>query len=203
MKRRINRFLATFLAALLCLSMLAACSSSSEEESSASDSSSSSSESSDSSEESEDSSASSEESSTVESASESSDTTSSSQEEVVIGELTYIGNATLVLELYEADSEITGYTNLDGVTLTATGESESVVFMDSAVYQSAVGGPLTEITFEDLAEGDMLAVITDGTGSQEFIVLDAAVSSESGSEDSATAEDSTASQEETSSTTTE
>lgn len=154
---------ATVLAMLLCLGMFAGCSET--EESSSSETSS---------------------ESSSETSSDTSSETSVSQEESsgeavegdVIGEITYVGSTTLVLDVYEADSEVTDYTDMEGVALTDTEESRTITLEDGAVFQSVSEGALTEITIDDVAEGDMVAVTTDEDGAQTVTVLDVEIGSD-------------------------
>ena len=143
-----------------------------------------------------------EESSSSESRSESSSSTStssssSSEEEEaaedVVGEITYLGTSSLVVDVYEADSEITDYTDLEGIALTDSGDSETVTLEDDAVYQSVSSGVASDITLDDLAEGDMVAVTTDEDGVQTIIVLEVETAGDSSSSISST--DSTSTEE--------
>ncbi len=89
----------------------------------------------------------------------------------IIGELTYIGSSSLVLDLYEPDTDITDTTD---ITFTSTGDSETVTLEDGVEYQTVSDGALTVITLDDLAEGDMVAVTTSEDGVQQIIVLEVA-----------------------------
>ena len=92
----------------------------------------------------------------------------------IIGELTYIGSSSLVLDLYEPDTDITDYTDTTDITFTSTGESETVTLEDGVEYQTVSDGALTVIALDDLAEGDMVAVTTSEDGVQQIIVLEVA-----------------------------
>lgn len=92
----------------------------------------------------------------------------------IIGELTYIGSSSLVLDLYEPDTDITDYTDTTDITFTSTGDSETVTLEDGVEYQTVSDGALTVITLDDLAEGDMVAVTTSEDGAQQIIVLEVA-----------------------------
>ena len=92
----------------------------------------------------------------------------------IIGELTYIGSSSLVLDLYEPDTDITDYTDTADITFTSAGESETVTLEDGVEYQTVSDGALTVITLDDLAEGDMVAVTTSEDGVQQIIVLEVA-----------------------------
>ena len=92
----------------------------------------------------------------------------------IIGELTYIGSSSLVLDLYEPDTDITDYTDTADITFTSTGDSETVTLEDGVEYQTVSDGALTVITLDDLAEGDMVAVTTSEDGAQQIIVLEVA-----------------------------
>ena len=92
----------------------------------------------------------------------------------IVGELTYIGSSSLVLDLYEPDTDITDYTDTTDITFTSTGDSETVTLEDGVEYQTVSDGALTVITLDDLAEGDMVAVTTSEDGAQQIIVLEVA-----------------------------
>lgn len=92
----------------------------------------------------------------------------------IIGELTYIGSSSLVLDLYEPDTDITDYTDTTDITFTSTGDSETVTLEDGVEYQTVSDGALTVIALDDLAEGDMVAVTTSEDGAQQIIVLEVA-----------------------------
>ena len=92
----------------------------------------------------------------------------------IVGELTYIGSSSLVLDLYEPDTDITDYTDTADITFTSAGESETVTLEDGVEYQTVSDGALTVITLDDLAEGDMVAVTTSEDGAQQIIVLEVA-----------------------------
>lgn len=175
MKKSWKSLTALLAASLLCLGMFAGCSEA--EESSSSESSS-------------------ESSSSTNSASSVSSSSSSEEEEAaedVVGEITYLGTSSLVVDVYEADSEITDYTDLEGIALTGSGDSETVTLEDDAVYQSVSSGVASDITLDDLAEGDMVAVTTDEDGVQTIIVLEVETAGDSSSSISST--DSTSTEE--------
>ena len=115
---------ATLLAMLLCLGMFAGCSETEEESSS-----------------SESSSETSSDTSSESSVSEEESSEEADQEGDVIGQITYVGSTTLVLDVYEPDSEVTDYTAMDDVTLTDADETRSVTLEDDAVFQSVSEGP--------------------------------------------------------------
>ena len=150
MKKSWKSLTALLAASLLCLGMFAGCSEA--EESSSSESSS--------------------ESSSSTSTSSSSSSEEEEAAEDVVGEITYLGTSSLVVDVYEVDSEITDYTDLEGIALTGSGDSETVTLEDDAVYQSVSSGVASDITLDDLAEGDMVAVTTDEDGVQTIIVLE-------------------------------
>ena len=97
----------------------------------------------------------------------------------VIGEVTYVGSSSLALDVYEPDGAIADYTDLSGVTLAATGESQTIALETDATYEVVTGGAAEEITLDDVLEGDMVAVTTDSTGAQQVIVLEVAQDSAS------------------------
>ena len=161
--KKLTGITATLLAALLCLGVLGGCSDSGSGSSSDTSSETSS-----------------------ESSSETSSEESSSQYEEtdngdVIGQVSYIGSATLVVDVYEPDSEIEDYTNVGSVAFTDKEVNFSITLEDDAVFQKVSGGKLTDITLEDLEEGDMVAVTTDAAGGHTLIVL--AVEMEAGPAD--------------------
>ena len=100
-------------------------------------------------------------------------------QEDVIGEVTYVGSSSLALDVYEPDGAIADYTDLSGVTLAATGESQTIALETDATYEVVTGGAAEEITLDDVLEGDMVAVTTDSTGAQQVIVLEVAQDSAS------------------------
>ena len=159
MKKSWKSLTALLAASLLCLGMFAGCSEA--EESSSSESSS--------------------ESSSSTSTSSSSSSEEEEAAEDVVGEITYLGTSSLVVDVYEADSEITDYTDLEGIALTDSGDSETVTLEDDAVYQSVSSGVASDITLDDLAEGDMVAVTTDEDGVQTIIVLEVETAGDSSS----------------------
>lgn len=166
-------------AAVLALVMLTAAFTACSESASSSSESSASSESSTSSAGSEEESSSgteSEESSEVssEERSEESDVSSGDEEivEAVVGEITGIADDSLELYIYDVYQETTDYTDLTGETLTATGETQTVTLDTSAAYEAVTDGVAEAITQADLAEGDMVAVITKEDGSQTVMVLE-------------------------------
>ena len=183
MKKSWKSLTALLAASLLCLGMFAGCSEA--EESSSSESSS--------------------ESSSSTSTSSSSSSEEEEAAEDVVGEITYLGTSSLVVDVYEADSEITDYTDLEGIALTDSGDSETVTLEDDAVYQSVSSGvALKESGLQyvhdllgkrvaDLAEGDMVAVTTDEDGVQTIIVLEVETAGDSSSSISST--DSTSTEE--------
>ena len=167
--KKLTGITATLLAALLCLGVLGGCSDSGSGSSSDTSSETSS-----------------------ESSSETSSEESSSQDEEtdngdVIGQVSYIGSATLVVDVYEPDSEIEDYTNVGSVAFTDKEVNSSITLEDDAVFQKVSGGELTDITLEDLEEGDMVAVTTEDEGGQTIIVLE--VEMEDGSADGEASEE--------------
>ncbi len=171
--KKLTGITAALLASLLCLGLMGGCSDNSSESSSAASSETSSDTSS-------------------ESSSETSSEDSSSQDEEtdngdVVGQITYIGSSTLVVDVYEPDSEIQDYTDVADVTFTDEEVNSSIDLEDGAVFQKVSGGELTDVTLEDLEEGDMVAVTTDDEGVQTIIVLE--VEMEDSSADSDTSAD--------------
>ena len=79
--------------------------------------------------------------------------------------------------------ETTDYTDLTGETLTATGETQTVTLDTSAAYEAVTDGAAEAITQVDLAEGDMVAVITKEDGSQTVMVLEYDASADDTSSD--------------------
>lgn len=158
-------------AAVLALVMLTAAFTACSESTSSSSESSASSESSTSSASSEEESSSDTES---EESSEESDVSSEDEEivEAVVGEITGIADDSLELYIYDVYPETTDYTDLTGETLTATGETQTVTLDTGAAYEAVTDGVAEAITQEDLAEGDMVAVITKEDGSQTVMVLE-------------------------------
>ena len=142
---------AGLLAALLCLSLFAGCSETDTESSSTTSSQTSSEESSQESEE-----------------SEGEDDESQDLER----QITYVTSASLVLDVYETDSQVQDYTDLGDVTLTDKEVNSTVTLDDSTTFQKVVDGELTSISQEDLAEGDMVAVTESDDGAQNIIVLE-------------------------------
>lgn len=118
----------------------------------------------------------SEESSEVssEESSEESDVSNGDEEiaEAVVGEITGIADDSLELYIYDVYPETTDYTDLTGETLTATGETQTVTLDTGAAYEAVTDGTAEAITQADLAEGDMVAVITKEDGSQTVMVLE-------------------------------
>ena len=129
----------------------------------------------------------SEESSEVssEESSEESDVSSEDEEiaEAVVGEITGIADDSLELYIYDVYPETTDYTDLTGETLTATGETQTVTLDTSAAYEAVTDGAAEAITQADLAEGDMVAVITKEDGSQTVMVLEYDASADDTSSD--------------------
>lgn len=170
-------------AAVLALVMLTAAFTACSESTSSSSESSASSESSTSSTSSEEESSSdteSEESSEVssEESSEESDVSSEDEEivEAVVGEITGIADDSLELYIYDVYPETTDYTDL-------TGETQTVTLDTSAAYEAVTDGAAEAITQADLAEGDMVAVITKEDGSQTVMVLEYDASADDTSSD--------------------
>lgn len=161
--KKIGSVAAILMAGLLCMGLFAGCS---EEESNSSSESSSS-------------------SSSSTSSTSSSEVSSETEEETgdVIGQITYIGSSTLVLDVYEPDSEITDYTDLGDIALTDAEQTQSVSLEEDAVYQSVADGTVNVIALDDLAEEDMVAVTTDEDGVQTIIVLDVEIADEDLSSD--------------------
>ncbi len=89
-----------------------------------------------------------------------------------VGAVTYVGDTYLTIDLYEADTEITDYTELDSVTLSDTGDSETVSLDSDAVFQYVSAESLYSTTIDDIAVGDIVAITTDEDGLQEVIILD-------------------------------
>lgn len=177
-------------AAVLALVMLTAAFTACSESTSSSSESSASSESSTSSASSEEESSSdteSEESSEVssEESSEESDVSSEDEEivEAVVGEITGIADDSLELYIYDVYPETTDYTDLTGETLTAMGETQTVTLDTGAAYEAVTDGAAEAITQADLAEGDMVAVITKEDGSQTVMVLEYDASADDTSSD--------------------
>ena len=79
--------------------------------------------------------------------------------------------------------ETTDYTDLTGETLTATGETQTVTLDTGAAYEAVTDGAAEAITQADLAEGDMVAVITKEDGSQTVMVLEYDASADDTSSD--------------------
>ena len=92
--------------------------------------------------------------------------------EAVVGEITGIADDSLELYIYDVYPETTDYTDLTGETLTATGETQTVILDTGAAYEAVTDGAAEAITQADLAEGDMVAVITKEDGSQTVMVLE-------------------------------
>lgn len=114
------------------------------------------------------------ESSASSESSEESDVSSEDEEiaEAVVGEITGIADDSLELYIYDVYPETTDYTDLTGETLTATGETQTVTLDTGAAYEAVTDGAAEAITQADLAEGDMVAVITKEDGSQTVMVLE-------------------------------
>lgn len=174
-------------AAVLALVMLTAAFTACSESTSSSSESSASSESSTSSTSSEEESSLDTESSDVssEESSEESDVSSEDEEivEAVVGEITGIADDSLELYIYDVYPETTDYTDLTGETLTATGETQTVTLGTGAAYEAVTDGAAEAITQADLAEGDMVAVITKEDGSQTVMVLEYDASADDTSSD--------------------
>ena len=174
-------------AAVLALVMLTAAFTACSESASSSSESSASSESSTSSAGSEEESSSGTESSEVssEESSEESDVSNGDEEiaEAVVGEITGIADDSLELYIYDVYPETTDYTDLTGETLTATGETQTVTLDTGAAYEAVTDGAAEAITQADLAEGDMVAVITKEDGSQTVMVLEYDASADDTSSD--------------------
>lgn len=120
-----------------------------------------------------------------EESSEESDVSSEDEEivEAVVGEITGIADDSLELYIYDVYPETTDYTDLTGETLTATGETQTVTLDTGAAYEAVTDGAAEAITQADLAEGDMVAVITKEDGSQTVMVLEYDASADNTSSD--------------------
>lgn len=120
-----------------------------------------------------------------EESSEESDVSSEDEEiaEAVVGEITGIADNSLELYIYDVYPETTDYTDLTGETLTATGETQTVTLDTGAAYEAVTDGAAEAITQADLAEGDMVAVITKEDGSQTVMVLEYDASADDTSSD--------------------
>lgn len=103
--------------------------------------------------------------------------------EAVVGEITGIADDSLELYIYDVYPETTDYTDLTGETLTATGETQTVTLDTGAAYEAVTDGAAEAITQADLAEGDMVAVITKKDGSQTVMVLEYDASADDTSSD--------------------
>lgn len=103
--------------------------------------------------------------------------------EAVVGEITGIADDSLELYIYDVYPETTDYTDLTGETLTATGETQTVTLDTGAAYEAVTDGAAEAITQADLAEGDMVAVITKEDGSQTVMVLEYDASADDTSRD--------------------
>ena len=90
----------------------------------------------------------------------------------LIGEITYAGDSYIRINLYEADTEITDYTDLGSAVLTDTGSSETVTLDTDAVFEYVSSGILYSTTADGLTVGDMVAVTTTEDDIQEIIVLE-------------------------------
>lgn len=125
------------------------------------------------------------ESSASSESSEESDVSSEDEEiaEAVVGEITGIADDSLELYIYDVYPETTDYTDLTGETLTATGETQTVTLDTGAAYEAVTDGAAEAITQADLAEGDMVAVITKEDGSQTVMVLEYDASADDTSSD--------------------
>lgn len=123
--------------------------------------------------------------SSEEESSEESDVSSEDEEivEAVVGEITGIADDSLELYIYDVYPETTDYTDLTGETLTATGETQTVTLDTGAAYEAVTDGAAEAITQADLAEGDMVAVITKEDGSQTVMVLEYDASADDTSSD--------------------
>ena len=129
----------------------------------------------------------SEESSEVssEESSEESDVSNGDEEiaEAVVGEITGSADGSLELYIYDGYPETTDCTDLTGETRTATGETQTVTLDTGAAYEAVTDGTAEAITQADLAEGDMVAVITKEDGSQTVMVLEYDASADDTSSD--------------------
>ena len=114
---------------------------------------------------------------------ESSEVSSEEIAEAVVGEITGIADDSLELYIYDVYPETTDYTDLTGETLTATGETQTVTLDTGAAYEAVTDGTAEAITQADLAEGDMVAVITKEDGSQTVMVLEYDASADDTSSD--------------------
>ena len=90
----------------------------------------------------------------------------------VIGMVSEIGEDYLTLTLYDADIEISDYTDLSSVSLTEAAETQSVSVEESATIQYVSSGLLVDTALDDIAEGDMIVVTSDEYGYQQIIILD-------------------------------
>lgn len=89
----------------------------------------------------------------------------------IIGEVTYVGTAYLSLSSYEAPEKVTDYAALDVSTLTEVGDTQYVYPDDEAEYFLVSDNTLVVAGYEDIANGCIIAVTTDDTGSQQIIIL--------------------------------
>ncbi len=94
------------------------------------------------------------------------------QADDLIGEVTYVGESDITISIYESDTEIADYASLDGVTLTDTGNTDTVTLDSDAQYKYASSGLLYDTTLSDIELGDMIAVTVNDDGVQEIIILD-------------------------------
>ena len=117
----------------------------------------------------------------------------------VIGKVTSIDSSYIVIDAYEADSEITDYTMLDGITLTDALTTDTITLETDAVFEYVSSGVLYSTTLDGVAVGDMIAVTTDEDGLQQIVILeydeDDADASDDSSTDDTTSDDSTDSSE--------
>lgn len=97
----------------------------------------------------------------------------------VIGKITSVDSSYILIDIYEANAEITDYTSLDGVALTDALSSDTVTLEIDAVFKYVSSGTLYATTIDGLSVGDMIAVTTDEDGLQQIIVLEYSTDSDS------------------------
>ena len=105
--------------------------------------------------------------------------TEAPETEDIIGQVTYVSDSYIRLDLCESDTEITDYTDLGSAVLTNTDSSETVILDSDAVFEYVSSGILYSTTVDGVTEGDFIAVTATEDGIQEIIVLDYAAPAQS------------------------
>ena len=89
-----------------------------------------------------------------------------------IGLISSVSEESITLMLYESESVITDYSQIDVSALTSSGSWETMILSEQVTYWYLEDGVETGAAYEDLTVDSMIAVTTDENDIQKIVILE-------------------------------